>query len=132
MQCLSREQPYDMPTSIMVNLHNNVSAPADHVNPFTPFNTHSPSSSSVFGRSFIPALTTKSMMLFRQKMDERNHEMVNLVENIMDQGLNVGYIGQTLYLLCQKMFYKLNFLRVVKFLSSQHLPVKPVNPLSNI
>jgi len=58
MQSLSREQPYGMPTSMMENLHNNVSAPLDHVNPFTLFNTHNPSSSSVFGRSSLPTLTT--------------------------------------------------------------------------
>jgi len=51
----------------------------DHVNPLTSFNTHSPSSSSVFGRNALPALTTKSMMMFRKQMDERNHEMVNLL-----------------------------------------------------
>jgi len=48
MQNLSREQPYGMATLIIENLHNNVSASADHVNPFMPFNRHSPSSSSVF------------------------------------------------------------------------------------
>jgi len=78
MQSLSREQPYGMPSSMMANLHNNVSAPADH-NPFTSFNTHSPSSFSVFGRSSLPTLTTESMMLFRKQMDERNHEMVHLL-----------------------------------------------------
>jgi len=48
MQSLSREQPYGMLTSMMANLHNNASTPAYH-NPFTPFNTTSPSSFSVFG-----------------------------------------------------------------------------------
>jgi hypothetical protein len=43
------------------------------------FNSHSPSSSSVFGRNAPPALTKKSMMLIRQQMDESNHEMVNLL-----------------------------------------------------
>jgi len=69
MQSLSREQPYGMPTSMMANLHNNAFAPVNHVNPFTLFNTHSPSSSSFFGRSSLPALITQSMMLFRQQMD---------------------------------------------------------------
>jgi len=58
MLSLFREQPYGMQTSMTRNLHNNVSAPADHVNPFTPFNTHSPSSSSIFGISSLPTITT--------------------------------------------------------------------------
>ena len=53
----SRDQPYGMPTSMVTNLHN-IPAFTEHANPFTPFNTHSPSSSSVFGRSTLPALTT--------------------------------------------------------------------------
>jgi len=69
MQNLSREQPFGMPTSMMENFHNNVSASADHVNPLTPFNAHSPSSSIVFGRSALPALTTKFMTLFRKQID---------------------------------------------------------------
>jgi len=63
---------------MMKNLHN-IPAFTEHANPFTPFNTHSPSSSSVFGISTLPALTIVSMMLFRQQMDESNHEMVNLL-----------------------------------------------------
>jgi len=98
MQNLSREQPYGMPTSMMANLHNNASAFADHANPFTPFNTHRPSSSSIFGRNAPPALTTKSMMSLRQQMDESNHEMVNLltqknctVFNPLIQNINQSY-----------------------------------------
>ena len=41
-------------------------------------NVHSPSSSSIFGRNTLPSLTTDSMNLLRQQMDESNHEMVNL------------------------------------------------------
>ena len=67
-QNFSREQPYGMPTSMTTNLHN-VPAFTEHANPYMPFNTHNPSSSSVFGRSALPALTTESMMLFRQQMD---------------------------------------------------------------
>jgi hypothetical protein len=76
MQIFSKDQPYIMPASMMENLHNN-HAFTEHANPFTQFNSHSPSSSSVFGRNAPPALTTKSMMFFRQQMDEINHEMVN-------------------------------------------------------
>jgi len=72
------DQPYGMPTSMMENLHN-IPAFTEHANPFTLFNTHSPSSSTVFGKSALPALTTKSMMLYRQQMDESNHEVVNLL-----------------------------------------------------
>jgi hypothetical protein len=67
-----------MPTSMTANLHN-VPEFTKHANPYTPFNTHNLLSSSVFGRSALPALTTESMMLFRKQMDESNHEMVNLL-----------------------------------------------------
>ena len=97
MQNFSKDQPYGMPTSMMANLHNNPVF-TEHANPFTPFNKHSPSSSSVFGRNASPALTTESMMLFRQQMDETNHEMVNLltpqsgtVFNPLIQNMNQGY-----------------------------------------
>jgi hypothetical protein len=63
-----------MPTSMMKNFHY-----IQHANPFTPFNTHSPSSCSVFGINALPALTKESMMLFRKQMGESNHEMVNLL-----------------------------------------------------
>jgi len=53
-----REQPYGKPTSMMTNFHNNTSAFADHANPFTPFNSHSPSSSSTFRKNALLALTT--------------------------------------------------------------------------
>jgi len=46
---------------------------------FTTHNIHSPSSSSIFGRNTLPVLTTDSMNLLRQQMDENNHEMVNLL-----------------------------------------------------
>ena len=39
----------------------------------------SPSSSSFFGRNTLPPLTTNSMNLLRQQMDESNHEMVKLL-----------------------------------------------------
>jgi len=87
MHNLSREQQYGMPTSMMKNLHNNASVFTYHANPFTPFNTHSPST-----------LTTESTMLFRQQMDESNHEMINLltqqigtVFNPLIQSKNISY-----------------------------------------
>jgi len=70
---------HGMPTSMMENVHNSVSAFADQANPFTINNVHSPSSSSIFGRNTLPPLTTDSMNLLRQQMDESNHEMVNLL-----------------------------------------------------
>ena len=79
MQNLPKEQPYGMPTLMMENVHNNASTIADQANPFTLHNTHSPSSSSIFGGNILPALTTDSMRLLRQQMDESNHEMVNLL-----------------------------------------------------
>jgi hypothetical protein len=93
----SRDQPYGMPTSMMTNLHN-IPAFIENAHPFTPFNTHSPSCPSVFGRSALPTLTTESMMLFGQQMDESNHEVVNLltqqigtVFNHLIQTMNQGY-----------------------------------------
>jgi len=44
----SREQTYGKPTLIMANFHNNAYAFTNHANPFTPFNSRSPSSSSTF------------------------------------------------------------------------------------
>jgi hypothetical protein len=70
---------YGMPTTMMANVHNSASAFADQANPFTMHNAHSPSSSSIFGRNSLPQLTTYSMNLFKQQMDESNHEMVNLL-----------------------------------------------------
>jgi len=71
-------QPQGMPTSMMENWPNNP-ALTEHANPFTLFNIHSLSSSSVFDRNALQALSTESMMLFRQQMDEIYHEMVNLL-----------------------------------------------------
>jgi len=76
----SKEQLYGMPTSMMANKHNSASAFADQANPFTMHNLHSPSSSSIFGRNTLPTLTTDSMNLLRQQMDESNHEMLNLLK----------------------------------------------------
>jgi len=77
--------------------HNNL-AFTEHANPFTPFNTHSHSSSSIFCKNAPPALTTKSIMLFRQQMNDSDHEMVNLltqqigmVFNPLIQNTNQGY-----------------------------------------
>ena len=76
---LPREQPYGMPTSMMENVHNSASTFANQTNPFTIHTAHSPSSSSIFCRNTLPAVTTDSMILLRQQMDESNHEMVNLL-----------------------------------------------------
>lgn len=65
-----------MQTSMMENLHN-ISAFIEKEYPVTPYNTHSPSSSSVFGKNAPLVLTKEFMMLYRQQIDERNHEMVN-------------------------------------------------------
>jgi len=78
MQNFSKDEPYGIQTSMMENLHNN-HVFIGHENPFTPFNTHSPSSFSIFGINAPPALTTKSMMLFTQQMDKSNHKMVSLL-----------------------------------------------------
>jgi len=64
---------------MMENVHNSTSAFADQENSFTIHNAHSPSSSSTFGRNTLPVLTTDSMNLLRQQMDESIHEMVNLL-----------------------------------------------------
>jgi hypothetical protein len=64
---------------MMANVHKSVSAFADQENLFTMHKIHSPSSSSIFGRNTLPPLTTDSMNLLRQQMDESNHEMVNFL-----------------------------------------------------
>jgi hypothetical protein len=86
-----------MPTSMMANFHNNP-AFTEHANPFTLFNTHNPSSSSVFARNAPPTITIESMMLIGQKMEESNHDMVNLLTqqictmfNPLIQNMNQGY-----------------------------------------
>jgi len=79
MKNIPREQLYGMPTSMMENVHNSASIFADQANLFTMHNVHSPSSSSIFCRNTLPQLTTDSMNLSRQQMDESNHEMVNLL-----------------------------------------------------
>jgi len=78
IQNISREQPYGMPTSMMANVHNSATVFVDQANPFVMHNVHSPSSSSTFGRNTLP-LTTDSMNLLRQQIDESNHEMVNFL-----------------------------------------------------
>ena len=79
MQNFTREQPYGMLTFMMASLHNNASTFVDHENPLTPYNAHSPSSLSIFGRNAPLALTPKSRISLRQQMDESNHEMVNML-----------------------------------------------------
>jgi hypothetical protein len=79
MHNLSREQPFGMPTSMMASLHNNASLFADPANPFTLYNAHNPSSSSIFGLNALPTLTTKSKISLREQMDESNHEVVNML-----------------------------------------------------
>jgi len=79
MQNVLREQSYGMSTSMMANVHNSASVFAEQANSFTMHNVHSPSSSSIFGRNTLPPLTTDSMNLLRQQMDESNHDMVNLL-----------------------------------------------------
>lgn len=49
----SRDQPYGKPTLMMENFHM-IPTFTEHANPFTPFNRHSPSSSSIFGKSTLP------------------------------------------------------------------------------
>ena len=63
----------------MANVQNSASVFAEQANPFNVHDVHSPSSSSIFGRNTLPPLTTNSMNLLRQQMDESNHEMVNLL-----------------------------------------------------
>jgi len=64
---------------MLASLHNTASTFSDHANPFTPYNVHSHSSSSIFGRNAPPTLTTESMISLRQQMDESNHEMINML-----------------------------------------------------
>jgi len=98
MHDLSRKQPFGTPTSMMASLHTNASMFADPANPFTLYNAHNPSSSSIFCRNAPPTLTTESMMSLRQQLDESNHEMINLltqkigtVFNLLIQSTNQSY-----------------------------------------
>ena len=79
MQYVLREQPYGMPTSTMTSVQNSASVFAEQANSLRVHNVHSPSSSSMFDRNILPPLTTDSMNLLRQQMDESNHKMVNLL-----------------------------------------------------
>jgi len=79
MKNFIREQPFGMPTSMMASLQNNAFTFADHANPFTLYNAHSPLGSSIIGRNVPPTLTTESMISLRQQMGESNHEMVNML-----------------------------------------------------
>jgi len=92
VQNISREQLYGMPTSMMANVHNSASAFADQANLFIMHNVHSPSSSSILGGNTLPPLTTDSMNLLRQQMDENNHEMVNLLTQQIDTVLNTLFL----------------------------------------
>jgi len=87
IQNVSREQLYGMPISMVANVHNSASIFADQANLFVMHNVHSPSGSSTFGRNTLP-LTTYLMNLLRQQMDERNHEMVNLLTQQIGTAFN--------------------------------------------
>ena len=83
---------------MMENIQNSASVFADQGNPFTIHNTHSPSSSNVFGRSSLLASTSDLMRSLRQQIDESNHEMVNLLTqqigtmfNPLIQDTNLSY-----------------------------------------
>jgi hypothetical protein len=133
IQNLFREQPYGLPNSMMENLHNNVSASADHY-PFTPFNTHSPSSSSVFGKSAIPALTTEFMMLFRRQMDESNHEMVNLLTQQIDTVFNplIQSTNQSYQTLATQMGRKTDFFAPPQPVYQQIPQIQSIPRIQNI
>jgi len=49
MSMVTREYPYDMPTTMMAGLQTNASIYADNTIVFTPYNTHFPSRSSMPG-----------------------------------------------------------------------------------
>jgi len=127
MQNFSKDQPYGMPTSMMENLHNNP-AFIEHVNPFTPFNKHSPSSSNVFGRNASPALTTKSMMLFMQQMDESNHEMVNLL--IQQIGTMFNPLIQSMYQGYQALATQMG--RIADFFAPPQIVYQYIPKIQNI
>jgi len=79
MPMTTREQPYGMPTPMMEVLHNNASTFVDNAIPFTLYNANIPSSSSIHSRNAPPFLTTNSLNSLRQQMNERNHDMVNML-----------------------------------------------------
>jgi len=82
-----RRMPYGMLTSMMQGLHTNPSASLESLNVQMP-QLFNPGVSVPFGtpqQSFTPfgspqqSLTNASLNALRQKMEETNHEMVNLV-----------------------------------------------------
>jgi len=88
MPITTREQPYSMPTSMMVGLQNNASTFADNAIPLTLHNTNIPSVSSIPGRNPLPFLTTNFVNSLRQQKDESNHEMINLLTQQIDTMFN--------------------------------------------
>jgi len=79
MHMTTRDQPYGMPASMMAALQSNAPIFGDNVNLFTPYHTNIPSLSSIHGRNTPKTLATNSLMSLRQQMDERNHDMVNML-----------------------------------------------------
>jgi len=123
----SMDQPYGMPTSMMANSHNNP-AFTEHASLFTPFNSHSPSSSNVFHINVPPTLTIESIMLFRKQMDESNHEMVDLlthqigtVFNPLIQNTDQGY---------QALATQMG--RIVDFFAPPQIVYQWIPPIQNI
>lgn len=92
-----REQPYGMPTSVMASLHNAASTFSE-----PRVNITSPLQGSGFGvivgrnnqslglryQTRMPNLTSNSIAVWRQQMDESNHDMVQMLTQTLTTILN--------------------------------------------
>lgn len=114
--------PYGMPTSMMVDLHTNMSMFSDNTVETTPL--YNPQNSYVstinnmgrpWGISYIPqttmSLDTTSMMAMRQQMDESNIELVNTLTQQMGTIFNpfITNTNQTYELLANQIGRIANF-----------------------
>jgi len=123
MPMTTMEQPYGMPASIMTSLQNNASIFGDNVIPFTSYHTNIPPPSSIHGRNTPQTLTTYSLMFLRQQMDERNHDMVNMLTQQIDTIFNPlnQNTNQSYQTLATQMGRISNFFTPVQ-LVHQHIP----------
>lgn len=93
-----REQPFGMPTAMMMNLYNSTSAYADPL-----ANVSSPLQGSRYGVNNLGRnhplgvglhtqmlnMTNNSTAVFRQQMDESNHKMVQMLAQPMGTIFNL-------------------------------------------
>lgn len=99
-----RDHPFGMSTAVMGGLHTNssmfsnnaivVQSPLNHhlasgyaIN--NPIQFHQPQVGTMFASQPFPSITTGSIPVMRQQMDENNHEMVNMLTHQMGTVLDL-------------------------------------------